>query len=79
MEQYQFTDNWNFKPEVVQAKDLQVLKPEPWSTPIVEENITIKNDWLEEIRQIPVLPLPFDVITCPSLSCFSLIPYYFNL
>lgn len=52
--------NWVFVPEVIQTKDLQIVKQEPWGYPRCEENLPVHFSY-EEAQKIMIEPLQFDV------------------
>lgn len=60
MENIEFPENWDLKPEILKTNGLQISKHELWSN-IIHEESTPTNTLFEEIRQIPVPPLQFDV------------------
>ncbi|XP_046654198.1 uncharacterized protein LOC124344698 [Daphnia pulicaria] len=55
----EFTDNWDFNPEILSTKDLQIAKCEPFSGLICEESFPV-NTLYEEAKNIACQPLQFD-------------------
>ena len=60
-------ENFDFQPEMLSTKDLQILKPEPWGNLSYEE-VAVVNPLSEAVKEILVDPLPFDVM---NGTCFS--------
>jgi hypothetical protein len=58
-----FSENWNFSPELLSTKDLQIVKCEPFSGLIYEENFPV-NTFYEGAKHIACQPLQFDVNYC---------------
>jgi hypothetical protein len=56
----EFTDNWDFNPEILSTKDLQIAKCEPFSGLICEESFPV-NTLYEEAKHVACQPLQFDV------------------
>ncbi|XP_059350975.1 uncharacterized protein LOC130687565 [Daphnia carinata] len=55
----EFSELWEFSPEVLSTKDLQITKCEPFGNLIYEES-SPANIFYEEAKQIPSQPLQFD-------------------
>lgn len=59
----EFSELWEFSPEVLSTKDLQISKCEPFVNLIYEE-ASPPNSFYEGSKQIPSQPLQFDVKNC---------------